>query len=116
MSHPQHNLRVYLDGGVRSGETVSVRPTPEGELPHRIVVNETGALAPMTDETRRAAETDTHSTTGTSGDQPPSPPNRHRPTAAPERAGGGAHTQNGRGRIQLKHTSRTSSQNGFAVA
>lgn len=58
MSHPQHNLRVYLDGGVRSGETVSVRPTPEGELPHRIVVNETGALALMTDETRQAAETD----------------------------------------------------------
>ena len=58
MSHPQHNLRVYLDGGARSGETVSVTPDDDGAPPERIVLDETGALDPTDEETRRAAETD----------------------------------------------------------
>ena len=59
MSHPQHDLRVYLDGGARSGDTVSVAPDDEGAPPARIVVDETGSLDPTAEETRQAAETDT---------------------------------------------------------
>lgn len=63
MSHPQHNLRVYLDGGPRSGETVSVAPDEEGGPPQRIVVDETGGGDPTAEETRRAAETDSSTAT-----------------------------------------------------
>lgn len=63
MSHPQHNLRVYLDGGARSGETVSVAPNDEGAPPRRIVVDETGGGDPAAEETRRAAESDSPTVT-----------------------------------------------------
>jgi hypothetical protein len=62
MSHPQHNLRVYLDGGPRSGETVSVTPDGEGSPPDRIVVDENGDLDPTAEETQRAAESDSPTT------------------------------------------------------
>jgi hypothetical protein len=58
MSQPQHDLRVYLDGGPRSGETVSVTPDDEGAPPERIVLEENGALHPTAEETQRAADTD----------------------------------------------------------
>jgi hypothetical protein len=58
MSHPQPNLRVYLDGGARSGETVSVTPDDEGAPPERIDLDETGALDPMAEENQPAAEPD----------------------------------------------------------
>jgi hypothetical protein len=63
MSHPQHDLRVYLDGGTRSGETVSVTPDDEGAPPERIVLVETGVLDPTAEETRQATETDSPTTT-----------------------------------------------------
>ena len=57
MSHPQHHLRVYLDGGPRSGETVSVAPDSEGGPPEQIVIGDAGVLDPTAEETGLAART-----------------------------------------------------------
>ena len=38
MSHPQHQLRVYLDDGPYRGETLSIARTAGGEIPEHISI------------------------------------------------------------------------------
>jgi hypothetical protein len=38
MSHPQHQLRVYLDDGPYRGETLSIARTAGGDIPSHITI------------------------------------------------------------------------------
>lgn len=58
MSHPQHQLRVFLEDGPYAGETMSVKPDPNGRPPSRLVVEGDGGGDPheVSDHTTSAGD------------------------------------------------------------
>lgn len=63
MDHSDQHFRAYLDGGPRTGETVSIAPSGDGSLPKMIVLDDTGAMETISGTPERSGDADTAPTT-----------------------------------------------------